>query len=86
MNNAMNIAALFDFPPQLTEEQRGRLNAELQVAGFSRVRGVPSLWLSRTRHEDLRSARHAFRNVFHACGLSLPHTFLIPFTELSELP
>lgn len=82
----MNIAALFDFPPELTSEQRGRLNAELQIAGFSRVRGVPSFWLCRTRYDDLRAARHAFRNVFQACGLGLPSTFLIPFTELSELP
>jgi hypothetical protein len=82
----MNIAALFDFSPELTEGQRGNLNAELQIAGFSRVRGVPSFWLCRGRYEDLRSARHAFRNVFQACGLGMPHTFLIPFSELSELP
>jgi len=82
----MNIAALFDFAPDLTEGQRGRLNAELQIAGFSRVREVPSFWLCRGRYEDLRAARHAFRNVFHTCGLALPHAFLIPFSELSELP
>jgi hypothetical protein len=82
----MNIAALFDFPPQLTEAERGRLNAELQIAGFSRVRSVPSFWLCRARYEDLRAARHAFRNVFQACGLGLPPTYLIPFAELSELP
>jgi hypothetical protein len=82
----MNIASLFDFPPELTEQQRGLLNAELQIAGFSRVRSVPSFWLCRGRYEDLRTARHAFRNVFQSCGLGMPHTFLIPFTELSELP
>ena len=82
----MNIAALFQFPSELSEKDRSHLNAELQIAGFSRVRDVPTLWLSRTRYEDLRTARHAFRNVFAACGLGLPHTFLIPFTELSELP
>jgi hypothetical protein len=85
-NFIMNIAALFDVSPELTEGQRGHLNAELQIAGFARVRGVPSFWLCRGRYEDLRAARHAFRNVFHACGLGLPHTFLIPFSELSELP
>jgi hypothetical protein len=82
----LNIAALFVLPPGLTSEERGRLNAELQIAGFVRVPDIPALWLSRIRYQDLRAARHAFRNVFQACGLRLPHTFLIPFSEASELP
>jgi len=82
----LNTAAVFEFPPGLNDKERARLNAELQIAGFARARDLESVWICRGIFKDLREARHAFRNVFHACGRDLPKAILIPFHEFSELP
>lgn len=82
----MNTAAVFEFPEGLTDQQRAILSAELQIARFSRIRDVPGLWVCRGKYKDLKEARHAFRNVFHTCGLGMPVSFLIPYEDFSELP
>jgi hypothetical protein len=82
----LNTAAVFEFPAGLDENARGKLNAELQIAGFARARHLPSVWISRGTFTGLRAARHAFRDVFHACHLDLPRAIIIPFHEFSELP
>jgi hypothetical protein len=82
----LNTAAVFEFPAGLDDKARGKLNAELQIAGFARARNLPSVWICKGRYKDLRAARHAFRNVFHVCGRDLPRAVIIPFYELSELP
>jgi hypothetical protein len=82
----LNTAAVFEFPAGLDDKARGKLNAELQIAGFARARDLSSVWICKGRYRDLRAARHAFRNVFHACGRDLPRSVIIPFHEFSELP
>jgi hypothetical protein len=82
----LNTAAVFEFPSGLDEIARGKLNAELQIAGFVRAITPPSVWISKGRYTDLRAARHAFREVFRACRLALPRAVIISFDEFSELP
>ena len=82
----LNTAAVFEFPVGLNDKERGRLNAELQIAGFARARDLGSVWICKGRYKDLREARHAFRDAFHISGRDLPKAILIPFHDYSELP
>jgi len=84
--SVLNFAAVFNFPAELDDKVRGKLNAELMIAGFARARGLPSVWFCKGRYKNLRVARHAFRDVFDTCGVDLPRAIIIPFHEASELP
>ncbi len=82
----VNIALVYDLPRDLDEKKRGLLVSEVLSAGFSRVAGASSLWLTTSRYENLREAKQAFNRAVLASGVPFSRAYLLEFSRFEEVP